>query len=73
MKLDQILVDSFGAQNDQLIDSFVIADFPEWDSMSYMLFITKLEEAYGIEISGNEIMVMNTVGDIKKMLLNKGK
>jgi acyl carrier protein len=73
MKLNKILVETFGAKQDQLIDSFSIYSFPEWDSMSYMFFITKLEEEYEIVISGNEIESMRTVKDVKNIILSKGK
>jgi acyl carrier protein len=73
MKLDKILIESFGANQDQLVDSFSIYSFPEWDSMSHMFFITKLEEEYDIVVSGDEIASMNTVADIKKIIEGQGK
>ena len=45
----------------------------EWDSMTHMFFITKLEETYTIELTGDEIVDMQTVGDIKKIIISKGK
>ena len=48
-------------------------NFSEWDSMTHMFFITKLEEEYGIELTGDEIADMDTIGDIKKVLISKGK
>ena len=41
--------------------------------MTHMFFITKLEEAYGIELTGDEIADMQTVGDARKLLIAKGK
>ena len=38
-----------------------------------MFFITKLEETYGIELTGDEIADMQTVSDIKKVIVSKGK
>ncbi len=73
MKLDKILMESFGAKQDQIFDSLSIYSFPEWDSMSHMLFITKLEEEFEIVVSGNEIESMRTVKDVKNIILSKGK
>ena len=73
MKLDEILIESFGAKRDHLVDATTLFSMPEWDSMGHMLFITKLEEAYNVEFTGNEIAEMLTVGDIKKLLEAKGK
>ncbi len=47
--------------------------FEEWDSLSFMFFITKMEGVYGIELTGDEISDMRTIGDIKKIIATKGK
>ena len=38
-----------------------------------MYFIAQLEETYEIELTGDEIADMRTIGDIKKVILSKGK
>jgi acyl carrier protein len=73
MKLNQVLKEAFNAKENQLSDDIKLTSYEEWDSMSHMLFITKIEETYGIELSGDEIANMQTVGDIKKVLSSKGK
>jgi acyl carrier protein len=73
MKLDQILKDSFNEDFSKLNDTSTLMSFGEWDSMSHMLFITKLEECYGIELTGDEIANMKAVGDIKNIIQSKGK
>ena len=54
-------------------DDVRLMSFAEWDSLSHMFFITKLEETYEIELTGDEIADMQTIGDIKRVITSKGK
>lgn len=73
MKLGTILKESFNAGDDQLTDETRLMNMAEWDSMTHMFFITKLEETYSIELTGDEIAGMQTVGDVRKVITAKGK
>lgn len=73
MQLNNLLKESFNASPTEINDEVRLMSFGEWDSLSHMFFITKLEETYGIELTGDEIAEMQTVGDIKKVITSKGK
>lgn len=73
MKLVSILKAAFNANDSQIKDDFKLSDFAEWDSMQHMLFITKLEAEYNVDLNGDEIASIKTIGDIKKTLSAKGK
>ena len=73
MLLYKILVESFNAKESQLTDDTRLLSLDEWDSLTHMYFITKLESSYTIELTGDDIANMQTVGDIKKVLISKGK
>jgi len=73
MLLYDILKDSFNADESQLHDDMKLMDYEDWDSMNLMFFITKLEEAYYTEFTGDEIAEMDTIGHIKQLILSKGK
>ncbi len=72
MILNQILTDIFGMTAEQNSDETSILSMPNFDSMNHMIFITQLEEQFNIELSGDEITDMLTIGDIKKVLIQKG-
>lgn len=72
MKLFNVLKDSFDVNETEMADETKISDYSEWDSMTHMLFITKLEEAYSIELNGDEIADMKTVADVKRIITSKG-
>ena len=73
MKLFDVLKESFNISQPDLADEVKLASFGEWDSLSHMFFISKLERTYEIELTGDEIADMQTVGDIKKVILSRGK
>ncbi len=73
MKLLDILKDSFNISEAEMNDDTKLMSYGEWDSMSHMFFITKLEEEYQVELTGDEIANMTTIGDIKKTIIAKGK
>jgi acyl carrier protein len=39
--------------------------------MAHMFFITKIEESFGVELTGDEIGQMQTVKEIKRILESK--
>ncbi len=73
MRLYKILVESFNAKESQLTDETRLLSLEEWDSLTHMFFITKLEGTYEIELTGDDIADMQTVGDVKKVIISKGK
>ena len=67
-KLDELLKETFRVKESDYTDQTEIINFKEWDSMAHMFLITKLEETYDIMLDGDEIAMMNTIGQIKEIL-----
>ena len=63
-----IIHDAFNADTAHIHDDLELASLDGWDSMSHMLFITKLESEYGIQLTGEDIVTMRTVGAIRETL-----
>lgn len=72
LTLAEIIKDSFSLKQADQKDSVALNTLDEWDSMSHMLFITRVEENYDMEFTAGDIMTMETIGDIKKILSTKG-
>lgn len=72
MTLAEIIKDSFSLKEADQKDEVVLNTLEEWESMAHMLFITRMEENFGIEFTGDEIFAMQSIGDIKKVLAGKG-
>jgi acyl carrier protein len=73
MTLQQVLKDSFNMKDSEYEDEKSLIELEDWDSMNHMIFITRLEEAFCIELNGVEIVALEKIGDVKKILESKGK
>lgn len=69
--LRKILKDSFAMKDEEFLDHQPLIQLKDFDSMNHMFFVTKLEEEFGIELTGDEIIAMRTIGDIKQLLQEK--
>ena len=47
-------------------------DVDAWDSLTHMELVVSLESAFELELSFDEIVEMNTVEAIKRILVEKG-
>jgi len=73
MTLAEIIKESFSLKVADQKDEVVLNSLDEWESMAHMLFITRVEENFEVEFTGEDIFAMQTIGDIKKVLAEKGK
>ena len=53
-------------------DDLTMKDTNVWDSLKHMELIVSLEESFGIELSFDEIVAMRSVGEIKRVLRERG-
>lgn len=70
-KLKRILKESFAMSDSEFVDEQLLMKLKDFDSMNHMLFVTKLEEEYVIELTGDEIASMEKLIDIKNLLISK--
>ena len=73
MTLAEIIKESFSLKEADQKDDVVLNTLDEWESMAHMLFITRVEEVFEVEFTGDDIFAMQSIGDIKKVLSEKGK
>jgi len=72
MTLAEIIKDSFSLKPADQKDEVVLNSLEEWESMAHMLFITRVEENFNIEFTAEDIFAMQSIGDIKRVLGEKG-
>ena len=46
---------------------------PDWDSMNYLMFISKLEENFDLSFTMDEVLQAKTLGDIHSLVKARGK
>ncbi|MES2701154.1 MAG: acyl carrier protein [Bacteroidota bacterium] len=73
MTLAEIIKESFSLKEVDQKDDVVLNSLEEWESMAHMLFITRVEEELEVEFTGEDIFAMQSIGDIKRVLAEKGK
>ena len=54
-----------------LRDDMTAADVENWDSLTHMLMITKVEETFGIRFKLRELNKLKNVGDLCETVLAK--
>lgn len=54
------------------MDSLALSDIPSWDSLAHMMLIVRLEETYQVQLTGDEIADIKSVGDARSALLAHG-
>jgi acyl carrier protein len=72
MSLDPIVAEVFAIPVGRVNDSLALRDVASWDSMSHMMLIARLEEAFSIEFTGDEIADFKSVKDIRDALTRRG-
>ncbi|MBI1891049.1 MAG: acyl carrier protein [Burkholderiales bacterium] len=72
MSLEKIFADVFALQASTVNDQLELASIPAWDSLTHMMLIVQLEDTYKIQLSGDEIADMKSVGDARRALQAHG-
>lgn len=68
MTVGDLIKDVFMLRGADLAPDTVIMDMPEWDSMTHMSFIVRLEDEFKVQFNGDEIASMRTIADVEKTL-----
>lgn len=63
-KLTAIFHEVFNDNNIVLSDEMTAKDVENWDSLTHMLMITKVEEVFGIKFKLKELNKLKMVGDL---------
>ena len=70
-KLTAIFHEIFGDKNIILQDEMTADDVENWDSLTHMLMITRVEEAFGIKFKLKELNKLKSVGDLTATIESK--
>lgn len=67
-KLTAIFHEVFNDNSIVLRDDMTAADVDNWDSLTHMLMITKVEEEFGVKFKLKELNKLKMVGDLMSNL-----
>ena len=71
MKVGELVKEVFLLRGDAPAGDTVIMDMPEWDSMTHMSFIMRLEDEFKVTFTGDEIAGMRTIADVERALTTR--
>ena len=70
-KLTEIFYEIFGDNTIVLRDNMTANDVENWNSLTHMLMITKVEEVFGIKFKLRELNKLKNVGDLCNTIAEK--
>jgi acyl carrier protein len=72
MSLERIFAEVFSIPEKTVSGSLTLREISSWDSMSHMMLIARVEEAFLIEFTGDEIADFRSVDDVREALNRRG-
>lgn len=70
-RLTAIFREIFSDNSLVLNDDMTAADVENWDSLTHMMMITKVEEVFGIRFKLRELNKLKNVGDLCQIIMDK--
>ena len=70
--LEELLAELLQIPVTKVTADLTMKDLDVWDSLKHMEVIAALEQEFELQFSFDEIVTMRSVGDIKRVLSNKG-
>lgn len=70
-KLRELMAQLFEMREDEIMDSLTMKDIDAWDSLKHMELVVSIEQTFGIELTFDEIVVMQTFKEIRRILAEK--
>ncbi len=71
-KLKDILEKVLLIDESKISDGMSRKNVKEWDSMAHLMLVSEIESAFEVTMDDDDIMEIQTVGDIKKILKKLG-
>jgi acyl carrier protein len=71
-KLNEIIVSTLHIPLDRVTDELTMAEVETWDSLQHMNLIASIEQVFEVQLTFEEIVAMQSVGEIKRVLASKG-
>jgi acyl carrier protein len=70
-KVEGLLAEVFQLPPAEITDDLTMLDVAVWDSLKHMELIVSLEEGFGAQFTFDEIVAMQSVREIKRVMRTK--
>ena len=71
-KYNQAFVETFGIANVEDLSGYTFKESPNWDSVGHMMLCATIEDAFGIQLEGEDILNITSYEEGKKVLSKHG-
>lgn len=71
MSVENIVSEVFNVSEADLSDDQRLQALESWDSMAHMMLITNIEDTFEIRFEGEEIISVETIGELKNLVSQK--
>ena len=72
-RLNNIFKDIFDDNSIIVNEKTTSKDIAGWDSLEHINLIVAVEQEFGIKFNMNEVITMDNVGDMVKLIISKSK
>jgi len=70
-QIDKLLSELFRMQSNEITDNLAMKKLDVWDSLKHMEVVVAIEQEFKIELTFDEIVAMQNVGEIKRIVYDK--
>jgi acyl carrier protein len=71
-KVENLLSDVLQMRASEITDDLTMKNVDAWDSLKHMELIVALEQSFDVQLSFDEIVAMQSVSEIKRVLRERG-
>ena len=71
-KVEALLADVLQIPAEQINDDLAMKDLDAWDSLKHMELIVALEQQFDVQLTFDDIVVMQNMREIKRVLAERG-
>ncbi|HZC23966.1 MAG TPA: acyl carrier protein [Candidatus Binatia bacterium] len=66
--LKRVILQELKLDDWQIDDETLATEIPGWDSLSHASVILAVEKAFGVRFSNLEVLKLNNIGDLQRLL-----
>jgi len=67
-KIESLLAEVLQISPSSVTNDLAMKNVESWDSLKHMELVVSLEQSFGIQLSFDDIVAMQSVGEIKRVL-----
>lgn len=71
-RLEDVFREVFNDDDLALTDDMTSRDIAGWDSVAHINLMCSIEQAFGVQFTGNELAEFQDIAELKRFLISKG-